>query len=60
MIASDGIVSDGQDLWLRTLLTESDGEDMKALAGEVVKTAVQEYGRNDDMTALAIKMEVRT
>ena len=60
VIASDGIVSDGQDLWLRTLLTESDGEDMKALAGEVVKTAVQEYGRNDDMTALAIKMEVRT
>ena len=60
VIASDGIVSDGQDLWLRKLLTESDGKDMKALAGEVVKTAVQEYGRNDDMTALAIKLEVRT
>lgn len=60
VIASDGIVSDGKDLWLRRLLTESKGEDMKALAGEVVKTAVQEYGRNDDMTALAIKLEVRT
>lgn len=60
VIASDGIVSDGKDLWLRKLLSESDGEDMKALAGQVVRSAVQEYGRNDDMTALAIKMEVRT
>ena len=60
VIASDGIVSDGKDLWLRELLEENDGEDMKILAGKVVKKAVQEYGRNDDMTALAIKVEVRT
>ena len=33
---------------------------MKALASQVVQSAVREYGRNDDMTALAIKVEVRT
>ena len=60
VIASDGIVSDGKDLWLRELLEASDGKDMKSLAGSVVQTAVREYGRNDDMTALAIKVEVRT
>ena len=60
VIASDGIVSDGKDLWLRELLEASDGVDMKSLAGSVVQTAVREYGRNDDMTALAVKVEVRT
>ena len=59
VIASDGIVSDGKDLWLRELLEASDSTDMKSLAGSVVQTAVREYGRNDDMTALAVKVEVR-
>ena len=60
VIASDGVISDGKDLWLRELLEADDGSDMKALAGSVVQTAVREYGRNDDMTALAVKLEVRT
>ena len=60
VIASDGVVSDGKDLWLRKLLEQTDGADMKTLAGSVVQSAVREYGRNDDMTALAIKVEVRT
>ena len=60
VIASDGVISDGKDLWLRELLEADDGSDMKALAGTVVQTAVREYGRNDDMTALAVKLEVRT
>ena len=42
------------------VLKTDDGSDMKSLAGSVVQTAVREYGRNDDMTALAIKVEVRT
>ena len=59
VIASDGILSDGRDLWLRELLETDDGSDMKSLAGAVVQTAVREYGRNDDMTALAVSVEVR-
>ena len=59
VIASDGILSDGRDLWLRELLEADDGSDMKSLAGSVVQKAVREYGRNDDMTALAVKVEVR-
>lgn len=60
VIASDGVVSDGKDLWLRNLLEQADDADMKELASKVVQSAVREYGRNDDMTALAIKVEVRT
>ncbi len=60
VIASDGVVSDGEDLWLRKLIEETDGSDMKQLAGSVVQSAISAYGRNDDMTALAIKVEVRT
>ena len=59
VIASDGVVSDGKDLWLRKLLEKTTAEDMKTLAGAVIRSAVREYGRNDDMTALAVKVEVR-
>lgn len=59
VIASDGVVSDGHDAWLRKLLRDSDDGDMKTLAGSVVRAAVREYGRSDDMTALAVKVEVR-
>ena len=60
VIASDGVVSDGKDLWLRELLDKTTAEDMKTLAGEVIRSSVREYGRNDDMTALAVKVEVRS
>lgn len=62
VIASDGVVSDGQDLWLRRLLNDFEDEDgdMKTLAGSVVRAAIREYGRGDDMTALAVKVEVRS
>ena len=59
VIASDGVVSDGKDLWLRKLLEKTTADDMKTLAGSVIRSAVREYGRNDDMTALAVKVEVR-
>ena len=60
VIASDGVVSDGHDDWLRRLLSDSDDRDMKTLAGSVVRAAIREYGRSDDMTALAVKVEVRS
>ena len=60
VIASDGVVSDGHDDWLRKLLSDSDDRDMKTLAGSVVRAAIREYGRSDDMTALAVKVEVRS
>ena len=60
VIASDGVVSDGHDDWLRKLLSDSDDGDMKTLAGSVVRAAIREYGRSDDMTAMALKVEVRS
>ena len=60
VIASDGVVSDGHDDWLRRLLSDSDDGDMKTLAGSVVRAAIRKYGRSDDMTAMALKVEVRS
>ena len=60
VIASDGVVSDGHDDWLRRLLSDSDDGDMKTLAGSVVRAAIREYGRSDDMTSMALKVEVRS
>ena len=60
VIASDGVVSDGHDDWLRMLLSDSNDGDMKTLAGSVVRAAIREYGRSDDMTAMALKVEVRS
>jgi len=47
-------------LWLRRLLNDFEDGDMKTLAGSVVRAAIREYGRGDDMTALAVKVEVRS
>ncbi len=33
---------------------------MKTLAGSVVRAAIREYGRGSIMTALAVKVEVRS
>ena len=60
VIAGDVGASDGHDDWLRRLLSDADDGDMKTLAGSVVRAAIREYGRSDDMTALALKVEVRS
>ena len=59
LIASDGVLAEKNDQWLRRLLTESDGADTKELARQALRAASARFGCADDMTALAIRVEVR-
>ena len=58
-IASDGGVTREDDTWLRRILLDDDGTDMRALARSVVHEAGERYGYKDDMTVLAIRLEER-
>ena len=58
VIASDGVVSDSEDGWLRELLLRSDG-DMKSLARSTLKEAEAQYGASDDMTVVTVRVEQR-
>lgn len=59
LIASDGVLAEQKDGWLRELLAASDGEDTRALAKTALKAAVSRFGNADDMTVLAIRVEER-
>ena len=59
VIASDGVVTREDDTWLRRILLDDDGTDMRALARSVVREAGERYGFKDDMTVLAIRLEER-
>ncbi len=59
VIASDGVVPGDSDGWLRDLMTQSEGRDMKQLARDVIKAAEGAYGQSDDMTVLAVRVDER-
>ena len=59
LIASDGIMGDSDDTWLRDMLI-SCGDDMKELARDTLKAAERNCGCSDDMTVLAVRVEERT
>ena len=58
LIASDGVLADAEDDWLKSLLN-GDGSDMKALARRVLKEAEERYGAGDDMTVVTVRVEER-
>ena len=59
LIASDGVLAETNDQWLRDILGSSDGVDTKMLAKTALRAAVGRFGNADDMTALAIRVEER-
>ena len=59
IIASDGVVAETNDAWLREQLTQFEGCDAKALARQTLQSAYSRYGAGDDMTVLAVKIEKR-
>lgn len=58
IIASDGVISDDNDGWVKSLIKSSDG-DMKALARQTLREAEKINGKTDDMTVLTVKVENR-
>ena len=73
LIASDGVLAEKNDQWLRDILAASDGVETKDLAKAALRAAVDcpaydcaigraavgRFGAADDMTALAIRVEER-
>lgn len=58
VIASDGVIADAEDEWLKNLLNRG-FDDMKALARAALKEAEKQYGANDDMTVVTVRVEER-
>lgn len=59
LIASDGVLIEKNDAWLREMLLNSEGTDTKNLAKETLRAAVRQFGCEDDMTVLAIRVDER-
>ena len=58
VIASDGVLADTDDGWVKDLL-QQEYTDMKGLARTVLREAEQRFGAGDDMTVLALRLEER-
>ena len=58
IIASDGVIVDDEDDWIKNLLMRGT-DDMKALARGTLKEAEKVYGANDDMTVVTVRVEER-
>lgn len=58
IIASDGVIVDDEDDWIKNLLMRGT-DDMKALARSTLKEAEKVYGANDDMTVVTVRVEER-
>ena len=58
VIATDGVLVDAEDDWLKALLLRG-FDDMKALARSVLKEAESQYGATDDMTVVTVRVEER-
>ena len=58
VIATDGVIVDADDGWIKKLMTKG-FDDMKALARATLKEAESLYGANDDMTVVTIRVEER-
>ncbi len=60
LVASDGVIAETNDAWMRELLAQFEGNDAKLLARKALQTAYSRYGAGDDMTVLAVRIEKRT
>jgi len=58
LIASDGVIADGEDDWVKTMLLRG-GDDMKTLAKSTLREAEKLYGSGDDMTVVTVRVEER-
>ena len=59
IIASDGVLAEEDDHWLRQMLLSFRGDDAKTLARDALQNAVRQYGCEDDMTVLAVYVDKR-
>ena len=58
VVATDGVLADADDGWIKSILGE-EYQDMKGLARTVLREAEKLYGAGDDMTVVALRVEER-
>ena len=58
VVASDGVLADEEDDWLKPLLEQESG-DMRALAKLVLREAEKRFGASDDRTVVTVHVEER-
>ena len=58
IIASDGVIADGEDEWVKNILLRGN-DDMKSLAKSTLREAESLYGSQDDMTVVTVRVEER-
>lgn len=58
LIASDGVIADGEDEWIKNMLLRG-FDDMKTLAKSTLREAETLYGSGDDMTVVTVRVEER-
>ncbi len=56
LLCSDGVASEQDDGWIRERLQHAEG-DGRQLAAAILDEAVKRYGRCDDMTVLALRLQ---
>jgi stage II sporulation protein E len=59
LIASDGVIPEEDDAWLRHLMSGFEGQDTRDRPRRTLQEAAKQYGRTDDMTVLAVRVDVR-
>lgn len=59
VIASDGVMENGDDKWLRTYIEEYEGTSPKELARNIIRSSIDKFGSVDDMTVITVFMEER-
>ena len=59
LIASDGVLMQEDDKWIRNLLSDWEGGETKNLAKLTIQEAAKQYDSCDDMTVLAVYLENR-
>lgn len=59
LVASDGVIAEDKDTWIRALLSSFDGGDTRELARKALQEAARQYGRADDMTVLVVRVDAR-
>lgn len=58
LVASDGVLADTEDDWLRDVLSREE-TDMRSLARLVLREAEKRFGASDDMTVVTVRVEER-
>lgn len=60
LVISDGVLGEGDDRWLRDMLSQGKVPEARGLAKSALQSAVKDHGSTDDMTVLVVYVHERS